>query len=238
MSDRQKIIEVLRKELESKSYVHAFWEEGSSPQGFADEYSDLDLWLSVDDDKVHMIFDEINHILSKVGEIDYEYISKPLGELDAHAYHIKDTNEHLFIDVNTQGISRDVYLTRGIDEANIIFDKRGVVKFKDREEYKGNIEEERQKLNKFFQQQSSHLKKSMERNRPLEVLYYWDKMLQSITVFLRKKHGWHDKTEYDLKHIHRDLPEEAVKKLQYFYDTKISEIESKIQELQEWKKSL
>jgi len=234
MTDHEKIIEHLRKELEPKDYIYALWIEGSLPQGFADEYSDIDVWLSTDDDKVHTIFDEIKSILEKLGEIDYEHVSKPRGELGARTYHIKGMGEHLFIDFNTQGISRDVYLLSEIDTANVLFDKRGVVKFQKREKYQGDIEAKRDKLRNFYEQFSLRVVKCLHRNQPLEALYYWHLILQYATIFLRRKHGWHDKTEYDLKHIHRDLPTDVVEKLKDFYDTKTDDFENKLPELRKW----
>jgi len=234
MSDRQRIINIFREKLESKDYIYALWEEGSFPQGFGDEYSDLDFWISTDDDKVFAIFDEIEQILSELGEIDFKYINKPRGELGSNTYHVKGMSEYLQIDMNTQGISRGVYLVRGIDEANVIFDKRGVVKFQDREEYAGDIEVKRQKLHDFYELMRPRLAKSIKRDTPLETLYYWHLILQYATKFLRRKYGWHDKAEYDLKHIHRDLPKEIVDTMRGFYDTRISEIENKIPDLKEW----
>jgi hypothetical protein len=56
MDDRQKIIKLLQDRLQPLGYVHALWLEGSIPQGHADEYSDIDIWIGVDDDKVFTIF--------------------------------------------------------------------------------------------------------------------------------------------------------------------------------------
>lgn len=234
MNDHQKIIDHLRCELESKDHIYALWVEGSLPQGFADEYSDLDIWISTDDDKIHTIFDEIKTILSELGEIDYEHVSKPRGELGARTYHIKDMGEHLFIDFNTQGISRDIYLVRGIDDADVVFDKRGVVKFKNREDYKGDIEAKRAKLRNFYDQFALRVTKCVRRNQPLEALYYWHLTLQYVTTFLRRKHGWHDKIEFDLKHIHRDLPIDVVEELKYFYNVQTGDLEKELPRLKEW----
>ncbi len=78
------------------------------------------------------------------------------------------------------------------------------------------------------------LTKSIKRDLPMEELYYWHQILQYATKFLRRKHGWHDKVEYDLKHIHRDLPSETVAQLRRFYDVRIDEIEGEMPALKEW----
>ena len=234
MNDHRRIIDHLKRELEPKDYIYALWVEGSLPQGFADEYSDLDVWVSVNDDKVHTIFDEIKAILGKLGEIDYEHVSKPHGELGAYTYHIKGMGEHLFIDFNTQGISRKIYLVHGIDDVDVIFDKQEVIKFKDREEYKGDLGAKRDKLHNFYEQFALKVVKNVRRDQPLEALYYWHLILQYVTVFLRRKYGWHDKAEYDLKHVHRDLPAGIVEKLEYFYNIQTGNLEEKLPKLKEW----
>ena len=113
MGDKQKIIETLKNHLINRDDVHAFWVEGSIPQGFADEYSDIDLWLSVDDSKIFTIFDEIEPILGEIAPIDFRYVVKKRGDLGQNIYHLSGLSEFLTIDINTQGISRNVYLTKG-----------------------------------------------------------------------------------------------------------------------------
>lgn len=74
MDDRQKIIEHLQKHLSERTDVHAFWIEGSVAQGYADEYSDIDLWLSVDDSKIFTIYDDVELILADIAPIDFHDI--------------------------------------------------------------------------------------------------------------------------------------------------------------------
>lgn len=232
--DRAKIIETLQKELEPKTYIHALWEEGSFAQNHSDEYSDLDLWVSVDGDKIFSIYNEIEQILNKLGRIDFKYINKSHGELGSNTYHIKGTSEYLQIDFNTQSINREIYLTRGIDDTNVLFDKQNVIKYQERKPYNRNINEKREKLRNFYTLMEPRLTKSIKREQPLEELYYWHLVLRYATTFLRRKYGWHDKIEYDLKHIYHDLPKDVTKNLRDFYDTNIDGIEAKMHTLKEW----
>ena len=122
MNNREKITELLKEHLQARDDVYAFWVEGSAPQGYADEFSDIDLWLSVDDDKIFMVYDDIEQILSEIAPIDFRYVVKNKGELGQNVYHLEGMSEFLTVDVNTQGVSRDVYLVKGIDDAEVIFD--------------------------------------------------------------------------------------------------------------------
>lgn len=241
MENRDKIVEYVRNKLEERDDIYAFWLEGSVPQGYADEFSDIDLWLSTDDDKIFTIYSDLETILSEIAPIDFKYVVKTKGKLGQNVYHLEGMSEFLSIDVNTQSINRDPsesYLVKGVDDATIIFDKRGVVKFKEREQANIDIKAKRKKLQGFYEQMRPSLLKNVRRNKKLEALYYYHLILRYATKFLRLKYGWHEKVDFDLKHIYRDIPENELRSIERFYDVKASDVESVLPELEIWIKSL
>lgn len=238
MDDRQKVIEHLQKNLNERSDIHALWIEGSVAQGHADEYSDLDIWLSVDDDKIFTIYEDIEQILAEIAPIDFRYVVKNKGELGHIAYHLEGMSEFLTIDLNTQGISRDTKLVEGVDDAKVIFDKKQVVDFRVYPPHDGNVDEARKRLGDYYKLINLSVRKSVERNKPLEALYYYHLILRYATKFLRLKHGLHEKTDYDLKHIYQDLPENETKQLEKFYSVNLQDIEEVLPSLEEWVKGL
>ncbi|NCU29811.1 hypothetical protein EOM60_04360 [Candidatus Saccharibacteria bacterium] len=241
MEDRNKIVKYLCDKLEPRGDIYAFWIEGSVPQGYADEFSDIDLWLSVDDDKIFTIYGDIEQILAEISPIDFRYVVKNKGELGQNVYHLQGMSEFLTVDVNTQGISRDPrdsILVKGIDDAEIIFDKQNVIKFKERESANTDIGAKRKKLQDFYLQMHPSLLKNIRRGKILEALYYYHLILRYTTKFLRLKYGCHEKTDFDLKHIYRDIPEGEVRNLERFYDVRASEIENILPELEVWIKGL
>ena len=238
MGNRDEIVEHLRTKLEARNDIYAFWVEGSVPQGYADEFSDIDLWLSVDDDKIFTIYDDIEEVLSEIAPIDFRYVVKNKGELGQNVYHLQGMSEFLTVDVNTQGVSRDVYLVKGIDDAEVIFDKQNIVKFKEREPANVDIEAKRKKLQGFYEQMRPSVLKNVRRGKSLEALYYYHLILRYATKFLRLKYGWHEKTDFDLKHIYRDVPEEHTKQLERFYSISPYDIEESLPELKNWIMSL
>lgn len=181
MENRNKIVERLRSKLEARDDIYAFWIEGSVPQGFADELSDVDLWVSTGDDKIFTIYSDIEIILSEIAPIDFKYVVKNKGELGQNVYHLQSMSEFLTIDINTQGISREVYLVEGVDDATIIFDKRGIVKFKEREPANIDKEAKRKKLQGFYTQMRPSLLKNIRRSKSLEALYYYHLILRYAT---------------------------------------------------------
>lgn len=239
MTEKERIIEILRSRLESRDDVHAFWVEGSVAQGYSDEYSDIDLWLSVDDDKIFTIFPIVEEALKEIDEIDFRHTVKKEGELGHNLYHLAGMSEFHSIDVNTQGLSRIVPLVNGIDYADIMFDKADVVRFVGRDHYTPeDLEKSREKLHKFYWYMEKCVRKNILRGRPLEALYYYQIILRYATKFLHLKYDLKEKREYDLKHIYRDIPEEETKKLESLYGVQVSNISNKLPELETWIKEL
>ena len=101
-----------------------------------------------------------------------------------------------------------------------------------------NIEEKRKKLNMFYDQMRPSVLKNIRRNKNLEALYYYHLILRYATKFLRIKYGWPKKTDFDLKHIYRDIPNNETEKLEKFYDVRISEIKDNMLDLERWIKNL
>ena len=239
MTEKEKIIETLRSQLEGRDDVHAFWVEGSVAQGYSDEYSDIDLWLSVDDDKVFTMFPVVEEALKKIGKIDFRYTVKKVGELGQNLYHLAGMDEFHSIDVNVRGVSNPARLVSGIDNADVVFEKSDVIKFTASEPYtQEDLEKSREKLYKFYWYMEKCIRKNILRRRPLEALYYYQLILRYATRFLRLKYNLKEKREYDLKHIYRDIPEEETYKLESLYDVQVSNINNKLPELETWIKEL
>ncbi len=238
MDDKEKIISYLAGELKTRDDIYAFWVEGSVPQGYSDEYSDIDLWICTDDSKIFTIYDDIETILSQISPIDFKYVVKNSGELGQCVYHLSGMSEFFTIDINTQSITREVFLTKGIDDANIIFDKKEIIKFKERDSNTFDMERKRKKLQDYYTQMRPSLIKNIRRGRKLEALYYYYLILRYATKFLRLKNGWPEKTNFDLKHIYRDIPKCDVDNLEKFYDIKPSELEDVLPRLKKWIDSL
>lgn len=63
-------------------------------------------------------------------------------------------------------------------------------------------------------------------------------ILRYATKFLRLKHGWHEKADYDLKHVYRDLLEADTKQLEKLYGVNAQDIEAVLPSLETWIKDL
>ena len=132
-TDRNQIINKLEDELKNNSFVFAFWLEGADALNTVDEYSDMDVWLDVQDGHEGMAIEQVQSILSKIAPLDFEHeIDHPHPKIRQKFFHLKDTSEFLIIDVCVQSHSREFWYTnKNADEkVKIIFEKGKVIEFR------------------------------------------------------------------------------------------------------------
>jgi predicted nucleotidyltransferase len=60
---RQKILELIIATLEPKDFVLALWQGGSAAHGSTDEWSDIDIQVIVEDERVQETFDIVEESL-------------------------------------------------------------------------------------------------------------------------------------------------------------------------------
>ena len=135
MITEKDITEVLKNELEPLPYVYAFWIEGSFAMGYADEYSDIDYWIDVEDDYVKEALEHVEQALERLGELDErDDTGNSHPKLGQIVYHIKGSDPYLVLDFNWQLHSRDRseyhYIKNDkVEGALVLFDKDNVVRF-------------------------------------------------------------------------------------------------------------
>ena len=67
---RQKLVQTLAKALRGLDYVHAFWEGGAAAFDQVDEWSDMDLYAVVDDDRVDEVFLAVEETMKSLSPIE------------------------------------------------------------------------------------------------------------------------------------------------------------------------
>ena len=98
---RQQVIELLRRALEPLAYVNAAWLGGSDAFGRADELSDVDLQVDVDDGHVAATFGAVEAALAAASPIVARLVM-PMPTWHGHAqrfYRLRDTAEFTAVDV-------------------------------------------------------------------------------------------------------------------------------------------
>lgn len=236
---RDKIINRFADKLKNNSFVYAFWLEGADVHNRVDEYSDIDIWIDVEDKHESEIFNEIEVILSELGKIDFDHeISHPHPKIRQKFFHLEGTSDFLIIDICLQSHSRVFWYREGFqdEKAKIIFDKSNVVQYKavDQQEFDEEISTRVKELKKTFIFFQTWVKKSVNRGNFLEALgSYHEKVLEPLVEILRIKHQ-PTQNDFYLKDISKDIPKKLLPELEDLYKiTSIEDIKTKSQKAKE-----
>lgn len=90
MTERQRIIDVIKTGLESDERVNALWLEGADGLGRTDDFSDVDFWLDAEDGTEEQILDKCEQLLSTLGNLDFiDKIEHPHREIFQRNLHIE-----------------------------------------------------------------------------------------------------------------------------------------------------
>jgi len=225
---RDKIISYLADNLKNNSFIYAFWLEWADAHNRVDEYSDIDIWIDVEDNYESETFNEIEIILSKLWKIDYSHeINHPHPKIKQKFFHLEWTSEFLIVDVCIQSHSRIFWYTKGFqdEKVKIIFDKNNVVQYKEvnQKEFNEEISKKVEDLKKTFLFFQAWVNKSINRGNFLEALgSYHEKVLHPLVEILRIKYQ-PTKNDFYLKDISKDIPKKLLLELEDLY--KINSLE-------------
>ncbi|MDD3678684.1 MAG: hypothetical protein PHT36_00290 [Patescibacteria group bacterium] len=218
---RDLLIKQLSKALKSVNYVNALWLEGADSLGTVDEFSDIDVWIDVEDGKEEAAVDKIRQVLSTLGEIDFDYEKNhDHPKIRQYFFHLEGSSKFLIIDLCVQSNSRVFWFTKDKDgeKVKILFDKKNVINFKplNKKEFIKEITERKEYLMGEFKIMQVDVEKELERNDYLGALNFYLSLANIFTELLRIEHS-PTKHEFGLKHVSRDFPKDATKLLSKIY---------------------
>jgi len=223
---RDIIIQTLVNALEPLDYVHAFWEGGAAALNRIDEWSDIDLYLVVDDKKVDETFLAVEKALKLLSPIKqkYDVAHPPESGLFQAFYKLEDTSEYLVIDLAVLALSSpDKFLEPEIHgNAAFYFNKSDKVKAPplDKKAMIGKLLKRLERLRARFDMFNIFIQKEINRGNYLEAMdFYRVLTLASLVEALRMKYSplHHD---FRIRYIHYEIPLEEIKKLKRLFFVK------------------
>lgn len=244
--DRNQIIEKLKERLEPLDYIYAMWLEGADASGMVDEYSDIDIWVDFEDEYEEDAYKAVESALEEIAKIDYKYVIKHGHPKIRHRiYHLSGSSEYLMIDFCWQLHSRakeECEFIKGnrVETAKVIFDKANVVKFVD-EDPARYMEANKARLAecKFRYSQHSRVKKYIRRGLYLEAYAYYNRYVFEPLVDLLRLIYTPANADYYLVHISHHIPDDKLKRLEYFAQiNSLEAMEKRIPEAEDWFKEL
>lgn len=216
---REDIIAHLKQELIHLPYIHALWLEGADANLMVDDYSDIDIWVDVEDANLEESFTAVEEALGRLAPLDYCYVTcHEHPKIRQRFYHLEGSSPYLMIDFCWQLHSRDqIYYYTGsrIEQALVVFDKSSVIRFQDFSwtDHAGHFVRLIEDAS-FRYDQLIRVDKYLKRGLwPEARLYYEHYVIEPLVILLRILYT-PTHTDYGLIHISSHLPAEQVDKLE------------------------
>jgi hypothetical protein len=238
---REGIVQTLTDTLEPLDYIHAFWEGGAAAFERVDEWSDIDLYLVVDDNKVDETFLSVEKALKSLSNIEqkYDVTHPPESGIFQAFYRLEDANDYLVIDLAVLALSSpDKFLEPEIHgDAIFFFNKSNRVKPPplDKDALVRKLQKRFERLQSRFDMFNNFVQKKINRGNYLEAIdLYRALTLASLVEALRIKYNpvHHD---FKMHYVNYELPSCIIKKLKHLYFVKDEKgLQEKYNEATEW----
>jgi len=220
------IIEEITQSLNSLSYVHAFYEGGAAAFNRLDEWSDIDLYVIVDDNKATETFDVIERALTSLSRIiqKYDVPQTQWKNVSQAFYRLDNTSEYLLIDLAILEISsEEKFLEPSIHGKAVFYINRGdeirmprldVQSFADR------VQKRIEKLKARFAMFNNFVQKEINRGNFIEAVdLYYNLTLAALVEALRIKFN---PLHYDFRtrYVYCEFPKTVIQELEQLYAIK------------------
>lgn len=238
---REKILKCIVDVLKPLDYVNAMWECGSAAFGRVDEWSDIDVVVDVQDDKVEEIFKFTDEALESLSPIENSFGCPQAMSQGAYqkVYKLENTNEFLVIEIcAVKQSSTNKFLQKEIHGDTFVhFDKKNVTDLKpiDKKEFAQKLKLRVEKLETVFNIYQFLVKKELNRANYIEAIaFYQGVSINPLLEALRIKYSPF-RYSFKTRYVYYDLPEDVVKRLHSFYFVKDhKDLEKKHKEIETW----
>lgn len=242
---RKEILENIVNALEPLDYVYAMWQCGSEAFNRIDQWSDIDVVVDVEDDKVKEIFKFTDKALQVLSPIEHTFECPQVMSPGAYqkVYKLKNTSEFLVIEICAVKHSSDNKFLQSEIHGDVFvhFDKKNVTDVKpiDKEEFAQKLKLRIEQIEKLFNIYQFLVKKELNRNNYIEaIVFYQNFSLNLLLELLRIKYSPY-RYSFKTRYIYHDLPEDIVKRLHDFYFIKDGvDLEAKHKETIRWFKAI
>lgn len=238
---RDDVIRTLVNALKPLGYTHAFYEGGAIAFSRIDEWSDIDLYLVVEDDKVDEAFLVVEKALSTLSPIKqkYEVEKLPWPGVSQAFFKLERASEYLLIDFVVLKLSGpERFLQPEVHgKAVFYFNKSDKVKVPapDRDALAKSLRDRQLWLEGRFAIFNVFVQKEINRGNYIEALVFYNAVtLGSVVDALRIKYTpFHH--NFKTRYVQHELPKDIVEKLKrlcFVKDEK--DLQEKYHEATDW----
>ncbi|HAA29269.1 MAG TPA: DNA polymerase beta [Cyanobacteria bacterium UBA8553] len=220
---RQRILELIIATLEPKDFVLALWQGGSAAHGATDEWSDIDIQVIVEDDRVQETFDILEETLKTISEIRFKWrVPEPTWHGHSQCfYQLEESSPFLFIDfaVLKQSSPNDFLELERHGKLAIEFDKANLLiqPSLNRSEHFSRMQERLATLRKTFDFFQILIKKEINRGHLVSAISnYHTYTLQPLIELLGMVYR-PERYDFRTKYFYRDFPTEVIARVEPLY---------------------
>ena len=221
--NRDEVTGAIARALEPLDYVYAMWEGGATAFGRVDEWSDIDICISAEDERIKEPFAAVEEALRSIApiELKYEVKNPTLGEYVQAFYRLEGAGPYLLIDFAVfKHSAKDKLLERELHgDSKFHFNKDGavVVPELDRKAFMEKVGSVLDDLPGRMDMFLAFIPKEVYRGNVVAgVDFYRRFLLGSLAEVLRLKHA-PARYDFGLRYVYHDLPADEVKRFQDLY---------------------
>jgi hypothetical protein len=218
---RENILSHLVEGLQKHPEIIAMWLEGSDGTGSTDDYSDIDIVINVEDGFESAALSLCEERLNELSLLDLSYEELRHNPKKRYkVFHLKNTPEPLFLDINVQSQSLNTQFVKQNDSEVpiVIFDKKSVIQFIDINETELNL----YLKNRLYHlentiNQKARVEKYVIRNKFIEAMGYYHKFVVTPLIEILRIKYKPINHDYYIVCISKHLPKEVTLELEELY---------------------
>ena len=212
---REEFIVKFKNLLENCEFIYTAWEGGSAATGYLDEYSDLDLEIICDDDKIETAFELIENYLQKNYGVKRKF-RMPEPNWHGHSqcfYQLEKPSEFLYADILIEKLSAGNRFMEKDRHGNAIvwFDKKAL--FDPTPTSQEAVDEKCERLYKMTADSIWVLvieaKKQILRGNLVDAAVTYNQLLNRMAPLFNLQFR-KSKVDFGLRYAERDFPQETV----------------------------
>ena len=221
--NRDEVTGAIARALEPLDYVYAMWEGGAVAFDRVDEWSDIDICVSAEDDRIEEPFAVVEKALESVApiELKYEVKGPKLGEYVQTFYRLEGAGPYMLIDFAVfKHSAGDKLLEPELHgNAKWHFNKNGAVALPelDRDAFMKKVAASLENLPTRVDMFAAFIPKEIKRgNLVAAVDFYQRFLLGALAQALRLKYN-PARYDFGVRYVYHDLPADVVKRFEDLY---------------------
>jgi hypothetical protein len=212
---RQRIIDALSSDLKRGAFIRAAWLGGSDSSGRADQWSDVDIQLIVEDNHVEEAFDAVHKALEALSPIDlvYRFPTPTWHGHEQEMIRLRDASPFAVVDLVVMNRSNPNRFLEAERHGHplVLFDHDDLVRAQslDWVEHAAKLRKRLHALRLQFEFGQVEVRKAALRGAVIEAAYLYQALCVRPLVELLRMRYCPERFDYGPRYLDRDLPDHA-----------------------------